>query len=350
MGTDAGQGNVHLDGRAIDVAEGGTMVVDAYDTVTFGDFETFNLEDFEGCEDLGCFLIKLALRFHEDIDFQDLCETFEDYVKQYGWYEGILEDFLNDYFDEGFFFNIDRMEVVSRITEWLYQAVGPPVRLPFAGDPVGIAAFEAFIGGDYILRGAGLGNPGIIDGRAWVLEDPLPPAPLHREAGEASEEEEFAEGGCPALMEWLANEVGIPAEDIQVAMADAFALNTDIQPCEMCARLKDASTILEDSEGTHIPAMAQVVNEFVAPGAPITPEGMASIASALASPEAGTQYAAAGQWLDALAEYVGILNTEMGFAGAESVTFAGKYVTPIAEGDNASLTAYVEARLAAFGG
>ena len=43
MGTEDGQGNVHLDGRAIDVADAGTMVVDAYDTVTFGDFETFNL-------------------------------------------------------------------------------------------------------------------------------------------------------------------------------------------------------------------------------------------------------------------------------------------------------------------
>ena len=34
----------------------------------------------------------------------------------------------------------------------------------------------------------------------------------------------------------------------------------------------------------------------------------------------------------------------------ESVAFVSKYVTPIAEGDNASLAAYVEARLAALGG
>lgn len=346
MGTEDGQGNVHLDGRAIDVADAGTMVVDAYDTITFGDFETFNLEDFDGCEDLGCFLIKLAMRFHEDIDFDDLCA----YADEYEWpgeptLED-LEDFLNSYFDEGFFFNINRLEVASRITEWLYQAVG---RLPYAGDPAGTAAIEAFIGGDYILRGAGLGNPLIIDGRAWVLENPLPPAPLHTEAGQASEEEEFAEGGCPALMDWLANELGIE-EDIQILVANALAYSTDIQPCEMCARLKDAATILEDSEGNNIPALAQVVNEFVAPDAPITPEQMASIASALESPAAGTPYYAAGQWLDALAEYVGILSTEMGLGAAESVAFAGKYTTPITEGDNASLTAYVEARLAALGG
>ena len=93
-----------------------------------------------------------------------------------------------------------------------------------------------------------------------------------------------------------------------------------------------------------------VVNEFVAPDAPIAPEQMASIASAMVSPEAGTYYAAAGQWLDALAEYVGILNTEMGFSVPDSVAAVDKYVTPITEGDNVSLAAYVAARLAALGG
>ena len=349
----AGQGDVHLDGRAIDVAEGGTMVVDAYDTVTFGDFDTFDLEGVEDCEDLACFLIKLALRFHEDIDFGDLWNA----VQAYEWPEDptfeelkeSFEDFLNDYFDEGFFFNIDRMEVCSRITEWLWQAWLYD-RLRYALDPAGIAAFEAFIGGDYILRGAGLGNPLITDGRAWVLEGDTPPATFGEAQIPGAEETAFAEGGCPMLMEWLAGELGIPEETIQVYLADTFLYSTAIQPCDACARLRDAATILEDLEGTGIAAMAQVVNEFVAPDAPIAPEQIASITSAVTSPEAGTTYAAAGEWLDALAEYVAILNTEIGLSVPDSVAAVSKYVTPITEGDNENLATYVAARLAALGG
>ena len=138
---------------------------------------------------------------------------------------------------EGRIFNVDRLEVVSRLTEWLFEA-SIYGTLPHPYNP---EIVEAFIGGDYILRGAGLGNLLITDGRAWVLEDPVDPAPLYGEAGAAVDKEEFGEGGCPQLMNWLAVEIGVPAEDIQVALAGALALNTDIQPCEMCARLMEAS-------------------------------------------------------------------------------------------------------------
>jgi hypothetical protein len=349
MGTEEGQGNVHLDGRAIDVEEGGAMVVDAYDTVTFGDFDTFDLSTFDGCVDLACVLIKLALRFHEDIDFEDLCISFEEYADGYEG-EDLLEDFLNDYFDEGAFFNIDRMEVSSRITEWLFQAVSNG-RLPFAGNPAAIAAFEDFIGGEYVLRGAGLGNPAITDGRAWVLEDPILPPPLYREAGQPAEEQAFGEGGCPALMNWLAGELGIEEDEIEVSVANAFAYSTDIQPCEMCARLRDAATTLEDAEGTGVAGLVQVVNEFVATPAPPSEEQMASIATAFADhTDDGTYYAAAGEWIDALVEYVGILTSEMGYTAEESTAFANKYIESVTDTGNASLTAYVEARLAALGG
>jgi len=343
MGTEEGQGNVHLDGSAIDVADAGTMVVDAYDTVTFGDFDTSNLENFEGCEDLGCFFIKLAMRFHDE----NLCEAFGEYVELNGWYEGVLEDFLNDSYDEGFFFNIDRLEVVSRVTEWLFEA-STYGTLPYPYNP---EIVEAFIGGDYILRGAGLGNPLITDGRAWVLEDPISPPPLFREAGEASEEEAFGEGGCPALMNWLAVEIGVPADEIQVVVEGAFALSTDIQPCEMCARLLAASNTLQDPDGTQIAAMIQVLNELVTTPAPPSPEQMTSIAAAFAEHvDDGTSYASAGQWIDALVAYVSILNTEMGYSATDAVALADKYLTPVTEAGNATLTAYVQARLAALGG
>ena len=100
-----------------------------------------------------------------------------------------------------------------------------------------------------------------------------------------------------------------------------------MHPCEICARLNNASAIL--AESSQIAALAQTINEFIEPGAPISPEQMASIAAVVAEPEEGTQYAAAGQWLDALTEYVAILNTDMGFSTADSVEFARKYTTPI---------------------
>jgi hypothetical protein len=184
-----------------------------------------------------------------------------------------------------------------------------------------------------------------------VLEDPILPPPLYEEAGQPVEEQEFGEGGCPALMNWLAGELGIEEDEIEVAVGNAFAYSTDIQPCEMCARLKDAATILEDAEGTGVAALVQVVNEFVATPAPPSEEQMASIATAFADHvDDGTYYAAAGAWIDALVEYVGILTFEMGYSAEESTGYANKYIGPVTDTGNASLTAYVQARLAALGG
>jgi hypothetical protein len=343
---DAGQGDVHLDGRAIDVADGGTMVVDAYDTVSFGDFETFNLEDFYGCEDLACFLIKLAMRFHEDIDFDELCAYADDYEWPVDPTLEDLEDFLNSYFDEGFFFNIDRLEVASRITEWLYQAVG---RLPSAGDPAGIAAIEAFIGGDYILRGAGLGNPRIIDGRAWVLVDPLSAAPLYWEEGE-----DTGQGPCVMEKAVVANMLGITVEGLEASFAAAYDRAADPfrELCDACQRFIASDDVLEDTGGARMAALAEVINGVAPPDTPFGPEVEASIANALATqPEGGVNYAMAEEFLDNLVQYVGILNEEMGYSLADSIDLAmQKHGAPITGSDNPNVAAYVGARLAAIGG
>jgi len=136
-----------------------------------------------------------------------------------------------------------------------------------------------------------------------------------------------------------------------VVVADALALNTDIQPCEMCARLMEASKLLQDVDGTRIAAMAQVVNEFVATPAPPSEEQMTSIAAALAEHiDDGTHYAAAGQWIDALVAYIGIMNTEMGYSASDATAFAQKYLAPVTDTGNVALIAYVQARLAALGG
>jgi hypothetical protein len=79
---------------------------------------------------------------------------------------------------------------------------------------------------------------------------------------------------------------------------------------------------------------------------------MTSIASAIANnTDPGSRYAMAGQYLDALAAYVGTLNNDMNFSTEESITFAAdRYVAPLADGRNASVAAFVAARLAALGG
>ncbi|MHC4622683.1 MAG: beta strand repeat-containing protein, partial [Planctomycetota bacterium] len=199
----------------------GAMVIDAFDSVTFG-------------------------------------PAFEDSLAG----DGVLSDVG------------DRLEVVSRISEWLFQAVG---KLPYVG---GGGPFVP--GYEYVLRGAGLGNPGITDGRAWVLENPLEPAPLYREYGEEALEQAL-EGGCPVLMQWLAAELGVPEETIQVYVANTFAYSTDINPCEACARLFDAANTLADN--ARVTALATVVSEYVATPAPPSDEQMALIAAALTNSE-----------------------------------------------------------------
>jgi len=273
------EGDVHVGSPVADLPDGAVMVVDAYDTVTFGDaFETS--------------------------------------------------------LDNG---NVDWLEVCSRISP-TYVFARDRDKLPKSEG-------KSWILGNYVWRGEGGGD----DGGAWVLENP--PAPLYTEAGERAEEQGFDEGGCPALMNWLAGELGIEEDQIEVTVANAFAYSTDIQPCEMCARLKDAATILEDAEGTGVAGLVQVVNEFVATPAPPSEEQMASIATAFADhTDDGTYYAAAGEWTDALVEYVGILTLEMGYSAEESTGYANKYIGPATDTGNASLIAYVEARLAALGG
>ena len=179
--------------------------------------------------------------------------------------------------------------------------------------------------------------------------EPIPePAPLPVIEALGFEKVTFAEGGCPALMVWLSDEVGVPAEDIQIFIANTFALSTDTQPCEVCARLKNAADILDDDAMTA--ALTQVVNEFITTPAPPSEEQMASIATAFAGHAGdGTYYAAAGEWIDALVTYVSIMTDEMGWSAGDSVAMLlAKHGLP--EGTDATVVAYVQSQLAAIGG
>jgi len=173
----------------------------------------------------------------------------------------------------------------------------------------------------------------------------MQPAPgLQREVIEIS--------GCPSLVQWVASELGTDESQIQIWMANSLASDRGIPACDACANLKQAATVLKDVDGTRVAALAGIITEFASSTAPPTEEQMASIADAIANDiEGNTQYAAAGEYLDALAKYVGILTSEMGFTADESIQFAtDNYVGQLAEGDDMGVAAYVAARLAALAG
>ena len=180
----------------------------------------------------------------------------------------------------------NRLEVCSRITEWLEDAVG---RLPFLGSS------DLPRGYSYVMRGAGLENPDITDGRAWVLER------QHQEIVTAVapiQQPELKFTGCPAVMNWVAKELGVEQDQIQIYFSGAMAMSSSVQPCDSCARLKNTALVLMDADGAQVKALGEVVNEFTAAGAPPSEEQMAMIAASLKNPEEGTRYALAAQWLE----------------------------------------------------
>ncbi len=294
-GTDtaAGQGDICVDVDSVIIAEQGAAVIDAYDTVSFG-------------------------------------ET-----------DGIDE--IDEYEEDGFC--ISRLEVVSRTTEWLNQAIG---RLPYAGQPSEIAELEDLIGGEYVLRGAGLDNSGITDGRAWVLEES--PIPSFIPAAPLPPVVDVGISGCPALLEWAAEELGIEEAKVEIWITNTLASIRGIQPCNACARLKAAVAVLQDADGTYVTALTQVIDEFASSTAPVSEEQMAAIADAIANnTEADNAYALAGKYLDALTEYVSTVSS-LGLSNEQAITVAtDKYIAPLITSDNAGLAAYVTARLNALG-
>jgi filamentous hemagglutinin family protein len=173
----------------------------------------------------------------------------------------------------------------------------------------------------------------------------IPPAP-------GLERVEFDVSGCPALVKWAADELGIGERVMQIWAVNTLASSQDIQPCDACGKLQKAAAILRDDGGAHVAALAQVVSEYASSTAPPSPEQMASVADAIArNAQANNRYAVAGEYLDALVTYVGILNNNLNFSREESIMFAtDKYIAPLAENQSAGLTAYIAERLTALGG
>jgi len=152
--------------------------------------------------------------------------------------------------------------------------------------------------------------------------------------------------GCPVEMGAAALELGITGEAIQVAIADAFALNPSIQPCQACATLIDAAVVLRDEDGSRMAAMVAAFNELAPAGAPFTPEMSALIATAFADAAEGSQYASAAQYIDAFVRYVAVLDTDLGTPVGDSIAFVmAKYGAGVTGSDNANIAAFVAARL-----
>ncbi|MFA7484849.1 MAG: hypothetical protein WCZ89_02325, partial [Phycisphaerae bacterium] len=160
-----------------------------------------------------------------------------------------------------------------------------------------------------------------------------PAAPLYTEAGQPIEPFEFGPGGCPALMSWFADEVGIPVDQIQVMFGGADYLATDIQPCDACARLKQQADMMAGLDPEMVEAWASTVRAALV--GPPTPEMIAGIQTALADNPAALNFDSAA------AEYVRIMNEELGVTSEDAVaTLTSKYAPA-----DADLIAYINARL-----
>jgi len=153
--------------------------------------------------------------------------------------------------------------------------------------------------------------------------------------------------GCPALTKWAAKELGINASSTQISFAGSPASAAGIPPCDACAGLKQSAGILRDYAGVHIAALAGAINEFASSDAPLSEEQDAAIVAAIAGgAEGNTEYALAKEYLDALADYVAILNNDMNLSAADSTEFVlNKYIEPLIENENINLAPFLAAKL-----
>ena len=165
-----------------------------------------------------------------------------------------------------------------------------------------------------------------------------------------------AEGAALADLLWLAEELGICQGDqdsveenrcselTQTYLEGVFTQSTDLRPYRAARQLRKFTELLHDPDGHYVASFIQVVNEFVQLDAPPSPEQFASIAQAFSVHENdGTHYATAIQWLDALTEYVAVLNRDIGWPADKSIAFVmGKYGASVTESGQVSAIAFIQ--------
>ncbi len=182
-----------------------------------------------------------------------------------------------------------------------------------------------------------------------VGQRPVPPE-FFMPAGPGPDKTELRVSGCPALMKWAAKELGVDRKRLEIWSVNGLASARGIQPCDACSGLQTAAAILSDPDGTHIAALAQVINEFASSTAPMSEELASYIANRVARNFAARKdYVLAGEYFGALADYVSILNMQMGFSVEESVQMATeKYVVPLTVSGNEGVASYMAVRLDAL--
>ena len=237
-----------------------------------------------------------------------------------------------------------RLEVASRITEWLHEAIDNGT-LPYAYDP---AYIENILGNDYVLRGAGdfadykdsTDLPDFSRGRAWVLEDlPTPKVPVPPLADLQIPEIK----GCPVQLQAVAMELGVSPEDLQLIINNSMASNPNLQPCEVCAQVMTSATILGDTDGVRMAAMNQIFNTLAPANAPFTPEVSASVVTAF-NQMAGQdhQYALAEEYVNAFVQYVAALDTQIKAPVGDAVAFT---MEKYGQNMNPNIAAYLMSKL-----
>lgn len=238
-----------------------------------------------------------------------------------------------------------RLEVATRITEWLYQAV-QGAKLPYAGNP---EAVEAVTGEDYVLRGAGLGNPQITDGRIWVLENLEPPEdqpspqPTLAPVAPLAEQQlpEFV--GCPTEMEAAALELEINSDTLQLKIQDSMATNPNLQPCDACANLLVAAGALQDRDGYRYSALTEIFNTLAPLDAPFTPEMAIIINNAFSKlADEDPKYALADDFINSFVTYIAVLEEDLKTPVGDALVFTlNKYGEAIMSNPNQNIISYL---------
>ncbi|MGA1980172.1 MAG: filamentous hemagglutinin N-terminal domain-containing protein [Sedimentisphaerales bacterium] len=238
----------------------------------------------------------------------------------------------------------NRLEVVSRISQSLDDVVGNH-RLPYAKEASGNVCPSWFGSKKYVLRG----KKPLAEVFIAVGADSIPTVPPIAFSLGSRDKVTWpdidSDIDMGALLQWLAEELG--EETIQVYWEDAYLYSTDLQPYEVAARLMNLTAILKDTN-PRLSALAAVVGEFIKKPPP-SEEQMASLKSALLQHRGdGTNYDKAGEWLDALATYVSILNTGLGWSSERSIGFVmSKYGSELDRMSAVSIERYLRDHLAA---
>jgi hypothetical protein len=277
-------------GSPVNVANRGTMVIDAFDTVTFGNAP------------------------------------------------GLKDSLLNK--------TVDHLELCSRISTSLADA-SINGRLPDLWVKY------------YTARGGSVTAAPVL--RIHVPPDPLPDEALGNMTPPSPPLGNGPQGGGSYVddLMWLAMELGLCADPsggenqgacrdaLQAFLAQTFLQSTDVAPWDVASRLRQIADLLLGSGSEGIAALISVVNEFVDPAAPPSPEQFASIRQALADGGEGTYYGEAREWLNTLVQYVLILQKEFGWSADESIAFVmGKYGPSPSDPANATLLAFLQMHLA----